>query len=224
MNKYRLLPSIMCVDWLNVKKDLDLISSKVEYFHWDIVDGNFAPDFTMGTSIIEAIRSNYINKGDYHLMVDEPSRLFSHLGFREGDRVTIHVECSKNLHRDVQRLRKLGLSPGVALSPATPLSSIEYITAEVDRVLILAVNPGYHSQPMIASAITKLRKLREFLSDLRALDVDICIDGNVNLETITEMYESGAREFVLGRSGLFGGDILNRFNGIVKILDDLVHD
>jgi len=168
------------------------------------VDGNFAPDFTMGSSIIQSIRGNYPNKGDYHLMVDEPSRLYSHLGFQEGDRVTIHVACCKNLHRDVQKLRALGLSPGVALSPATPLSTIEYIMSDIDRVLVLAVNPGYHSQPLISSSIKKLRIRKEVLSENEATNVQICIDGNVNTDTIPKMYFNGAREFVLGNSGFLG--------------------
>ena len=212
----------MCINWLDVKGELDLISDKISYFHWDVVDGNFAPDFTMGSSIINTIREQYPHKGDFHLMVDEPSRLFSSFNLQEGDRVCIHVECSKNLHRDISRLKDLGVSPGVALSPATPLSTLDYILDDVDRVLLLTVNPGFHSQPIVKQAITKIKKLSLILAETGSDSIKIVVDGHVNLKTIPEMYEKGAREFVLGKSGLFGKDTKKNLDHIIKLLKDLV--
>ncbi len=208
----------MCVDWINAKNDLDIISERVEYFHWDLVDGQFAPDFTMGTSIINTIREVYPNKGDFHLMIEEPSRLFSSFNFQEGDRVCIHVECCKNLHRDIKHLKEIGVSTGVALSPATPLSTLEYILDEIDRVLILTVNPGFHSQPLVKQAIIKIKNLTNLLEETAMYGISIVSDGNVNLKTIPEMYRGGSREFVLGKSGLFKGDIKYNFDKIVDLL------
>ena len=68
---FKLLPSIMCVNWLNAQFELSLIAPLVEYFHWDLVDGTFAPDFTMGSAIINTIREKYLHKGDYHLMIED---------------------------------------------------------------------------------------------------------------------------------------------------------
>lgn len=223
MNKYKLLPSIMCIDWLNAKKDLDLIADKISYFHWDIVDGSFAPDFTMGSSIINTIREQYPHKGDFHLMIDEPSRLFSSFNLQEGDRAYIHVECSKNLHRDIIRLKELGVSPGVALSPATPLSTLEYILDDVDRVLLLTVNPGFHSQPIVKQAINKIKKLSTILDETGSTSIKIVVDGHVNINTIPEMYEKGAREFVLGKSGLFGKNIKENLDLILNLMEKLVN-
>ena len=215
---FKLLPSIMCVNWLNAQFDLNLIAPLVDYFHWDLVDGNFAPDFTMGSSIIKIFREKYFHKGDYHLMIDEPSRLYNSFDFREGDRVCIHAECSKNLHRDIMRLKDLGLSPGVALSPATPLAMLDYILDEIDRVLILTVNPGFHSQPLVKQAITKIKHLSKILEESGQDRITITADGHVNLSTIPDLYKNGAREFVLGKSGLFKGDILSNFNEIIDLL------
>ena len=222
-NKYKLLPSIMCIDWLNAKKDLDLIANKISYFHWDIVDGSFAPDFTMGSSIINTIREQYPHKGDFHLMVDEPSRLFSSFNLQEGDRACIHVECTKNLHRDIIRLRELGVSPGVALSPATPLSTLDYILDDIDRVLLLTVNPGFHSQPIVKQAINKIKRLSTILDETGSTSIKIVVDGHVNINTIPEMYEKGAREFVLGKSGLFGKNIKENLDLILNLMEKLVN-
>ena len=159
----QLLPSIMCINWLNAESDLNKIAPHVDYFHWDLVDGTFAPDFTMGSSIINIFREKYKHKGDYHMMIDEPSRLFNSFNFKEGDRVCIHAECSKNLHRDIMKLKEKGLSTGIALSPATPLAMLDYILNEIDRVLILTVNPGFHSQPLVKQSIGKIKDLKELL-------------------------------------------------------------
>ena len=223
MDDFEILPSIMCINWLNAKGDLDLISKKINYFHWDLVDGCFAPDFTMGSSIINTIREEYPHKGDFHFMIDEPSRLFSSFNLQEGDRVCIHVECSKNLHRDIQKLKDLGVSPGVALSPATPLYALDYILEDIDRVLLLTVNPGFHSQPIVKQAIDKIKNLSSILKDTDSSTVSIVVDGHVNLKTIPEMYKRGAREFVLGKSGLFGEEIKKNLDLTIELLRNLVN-
>ena len=220
-NSFKLLPSIMCINWLDAQSDLNLIAPLVDYFHWDLVDGNFAPDFTMGSSIIKVFRETYLHKGDYHLMIEEPSRLYNSFDFREGDRVCIHAECSKNLHRDIMRLKDLGLSPGIALSPATPLAMLDYILDEIDRVLILTVHPGFHSQPLVKQAITKVKHLSKILEESGQDRITITADGHVNLKTIPDLYNNGAREFVLGKSGLFKGDIVTNFNHIVDLLNQI---
>ena len=221
MKSFKLLPSIMCVNWLNAESDLNKIAPYVEYFHWDLVDGYFAPDFTMGSSIINTLRKRYLNKGDYHLMIDEPSRLFNSFNFKKGDRVSIHAECSKNLLRDIQKLKEIGVSPGVALSPATPLSMLDYILDEIDRVLILTVNPGYHSQPLVKQAVDKIKNLKKILEELGQTNISIVVDGNVNLKTIPLMFKNGAREFVLGKSGLFEGNVTQNLDNITSLIHSL---
>ena len=208
----------MCINWLNAKSDLDLIAPFVDYFHWDLVDGAFAPDFTMGSSIINTFREEYLHKGDFHLMIEEPSRLYNSFFFREGDRVCIHAECSKNLNRDIIRLKELGVVPGVALSPATPLAMLDYILDEISSVLILTVNPGYHSQPLVKQSIKKIKHLYELLEESGNNHIGIIVDGNVNQTTIPDMYKNGAREFVLGKSGLFKGDITSNIRNINNLI------
>ena len=173
----------------------------------------------MGSSIINIFRDRFSNKGDF-LMIAEPSRLFNSFNFQKGDRVSIHAECSKNLY-DIQRLKEIGVSPGIALSPASPLSTLDYILDEIDRVLILTVNPGYHSQPLVKKSIGKIKNLKILLSESGYTNIDIVVDGNVNLRTIPNMYKNGAREFVLGRSGLFKGDISQNFSEIVSLINTL---
>ena len=103
----KLSASLMCVDWLNLKSQiLDLESNDIEYIHYDIVDGNYAPDFTMGTTIIDTVR-DFTNLPDhYHLMVEEPMRIFENFKLSKNEIFTIHQETSKNLHRDLINIKK----------------------------------------------------------------------------------------------------------------------
>ena len=206
-NGVALSASIMCVDWLNAGEQLIQIENNgIDYLHLDIIDGNFAPDFTMGSSIIDVFRENSTLPSDYHLMVEEPGRLFESFSISPNDNYTIHQESSRNLHRNLISIRSMGANVGVALSPATPLTSLEYIIEDIDLVLIMTVNPGYKGQPLVPQAIRKIRDLKKMIKDLE-LDIKISVDGNVNPYTIPEMISAGADILVLGSSSLFRKDI-----------------
>ena len=206
-NGVALSASIMCVDWLNAGEQLIQIENNgIDYLHLDIIDGNFAPDFTMGSSIIDVFRENSTLPSDYHLMVEEPGRLFESFSISPNDNYTIHQESSRNLHRNLISIRSMGANVGVALSPATPLTSLEYIIEDIDLVLIMTVNPGYKGQPLVPQAIRKIRDLKKMIKDLE-LDIKISVDGNVNPNTIPEMISAGADILVLGSSSLFRKDI-----------------
>jgi len=206
-NGVALSASIMCVDWLNAGEQLIQIENNgIDYLHLDIIDGNFAPDFTMGSSIIDVFRENSTLPSDYHLMVEEPGRLFESFSVSPNDNYTIHQESSRNLHRNLISIRSMGANVGVALSPATPLTSLEYIIEDIDLVLIMTVNPGYKGQPLVPQAIRKIRDLKKMIKDLE-LDIKISVDGNVNPNTIPEMVSAGADILVLGSSSLFRKDI-----------------
>ena len=206
-NGVALSASIMCVDWLNAGEQLIQIENNgIDYLHLDIIDGNFAPDFTMGSSIIDVFRENSTLPSDYHLMVEEPGRLFESFSVSPNDNYTIHQESSRNLHRNLISIRSMGANVGVALSPATPLTSLEYIIEDIDLVLIMTVNPGYKGQPLVPQAIRKIRDLKKMIKNLE-LDIKISVDGNVNPNTISEMVSAGADILVLGSSSLFRKDI-----------------
>ena len=206
-NGVALSASIMCVDWLHAGEQLIQIENNgIDYIHLDIIDGNFAPDFTMGSSIIDVFRENSTLPSDYHLMVEEPGRMFESFSISPNDNYTIHQESSRNLHRNLISIRSMGANVGVALSPATPLTSLEYIIEDIDLVLIMTVNPGYKGQPLVPQAIRKIRDLKKMLKELE-LDIKISVDGNVNPNTIPDMVSAGADILVLGSSSLFRKDI-----------------
>jgi ribulose-phosphate 3-epimerase len=202
-NELLISASAMCFDWKNVGNQLiELIDNQIDYLHFDFIDGVFAPDFGLGTSIVNSIRDEVLIPADYHLMVENPSRIFDTLLLKEGDLVTIHQEASKNLHRDLISLRKLGVQVGVAINPGTHINSLDYVLEELDHILIMTVNPGFKGQPLVKQSINKISDLKLKLNALQ-LSPRIGVDGNVNLQTAPEMIKNGANLLVGGSSGLF---------------------
>lgn len=199
--------SIMCINWLNAGQDLNALEqNKIDYLHWDIIDGSFAPDFTMGSSIINTFREKSKIASDYHLMVEEPSRIFDMLHVGPKDIVTIHQECSRNLHRDLMTLRRRGCRVGVAICPATPLETLEYVIEDTDVILVMTVNPGFKGQKLVAQTLRKIERLKNLIQNLK-LETKIEVDGNVCPQYIPEMVSVGADILVGGSSGLFRKDI-----------------
>jgi len=198
--------SLMCVDWLNAKEQINILNKeKIDLLHIDVIDGRYAPDFTMGTSIINCFRDIFEGPFDYHLMVEEPSRIFETFDIRQGDSFCIHQECCRNLHRDLITLRNLGAKVGVALSPATPISVLDYILEDIDYVLVMTVNPGFKGQSLVPQAIDKVKDLKDLILQ-RKLDVKISVDGNVSLDNIPKMVANGGDILVSGSSGMFKED------------------
>ncbi len=205
--KVEISASIMCIDWMHVAKQIDeLVLEDINYLHFDVIDGHFAPDFTMGSSIINKIRSYCKIRSDYHLMIEEPKDLFDAFDVNFADIVTIHQECCRNLHRDVISLRNKGVKVGVALAPATPLASLDYIIEDLDVILILTVDPGFMGQKMVPITLKKIEDARNLI-DKSNYDIKISVDGNVNYENIPQMVKNGADILVGGSSGLFRNDI-----------------
>ena len=202
-NDVLIAASAMCFDWKKLGEQLDeLLVNDIDYLHFDLIDGVFAPDFGMGTSIINSIRENVTIPAEYHLMVENPSRIFETLTIQRDDIVTIHQEACKNLHRDLITLKKLGAKVGVALNPGTHINTLDYILEDLDHILIMTVNPGFKGQKLVEKSIEKISDARTQIEKY-GLKLSLGVDGNVNESTIPRMVSNGANYLVGGSSGLF---------------------
>lgn len=198
--------SLMCIDWINVGEQLvDLEKNNIDFIHYDIIDGNFAPDFTMGSSIVNLIQEKTNIKSDFHLMVDEPSRVFDAFNVPNDSYFTIHQEACRNLYRDLIYVKQNISNVGVALSPATSIETLEYVIEEVDNVLLMTVSPGFMGQKLVPQVLKKIEQVKSLRENYN-LKFKITVDGNVNLENIPNMVSAGADNLVLGSSGLFRKD------------------
>lgn len=195
--------SLMCVDFANIRDSIRALeAANIEYLHIDIMDGSFVPNFTLGPDFVRNIRSMTDIPCDIHLMVWEPERHIAAFAPRKGDIVSVHAESTVHLQRTLQLIRDTGADVAVALNPATPLYSLDYVVDDLDAVLVMTVNPGYAGQKLVPAALQKIGETREYLKG-RGSKALIEVDGNVSVENAVKMRALGADIFVAGSSSLF---------------------
>ncbi len=179
-----------------------------DWIHVDVMDGCFVPNITMGPLVVEAVRRSTALTIDVHLMIDSPERYIKDFADAGADYIAVHQEACTHLHRTIQLIREHGAKPGVALNPATPLESLQWIMEDLDFVLIMSVNPGFGGQQFIPSALDKVAQLRTIIRE-RELSTLIQIDGGVNAGTISRISAAGVDVFVAG-SAIFGSEDYER--------------
>ena len=191
-------PSILSADFSRLGEAVKLAEDAgADLIHVDIMDGHFVPNLTLGPGLVAAIRRETRLPIDVHLMVENP-RAFVPLFHEAGaDWISIHVEATAHLHKDLTMIRDLGRRAGVALNPATPLESIDEVLTELDFVLIMSVNPGWGGQSFIPSCLDKIRRLRDRIRAAR-LAVPIEVDGGIKLDNVADILRAGMEIVVAG--------------------------
>ena len=201
----KLLPSVLSADFANLERDLACIKEAgVTQVHVDVMDGNFVPSISLGFPVIRSMRKVSDLFFDVHLMVEEPGRYLEETKAAGADRIGVHAEACRHLHRTLQQIRALGCETCVVLNPATSLTALDYVLEDVDVVLLMTVNPGFGGQAYIPAMTEKIRQLCRMI-DERGLDVKIEIDGGVKLSNAKELIEAGA-EYLVAGSSVFNGE------------------
>lgn len=200
----KISPSIMCADFKHLEENIKLLEKAgVEYLHFDIMDGSFVPNFTMGPDLLKAVREITNIPFDIHLMVKHPENHLQLFGIRPGDIVSVHQESTIHLQRTLQKIRDLNAHPAVALNPATSIYNIEDVLEDLDVVLIMTVNPGFAAQKLVPATLRKIENMRALLDQNGYNHIQIEVDGNVSYENAKKMRKAGADIFVAGTSSLF---------------------
>ncbi|HWG33382.1 MAG TPA: ribulose-phosphate 3-epimerase [Gemmatimonadaceae bacterium] len=196
----RIAPSILSADFACLRDEIDMcIQGGADWIHVDVMDGQFVPNLTFGTKVIDAVRRCTDLPIDVHLMVIHPESYFEDFARAGATGLTIHAEATVHLQRHLSHIRSLGCRAGVAINPATSLDSVREVTDDIDLLLVMTVNPGFGGQAFIPASIDKIRRARRLLDESRS-DADLEVDGGVARDTILQCRRAGADTFVAGNA------------------------
>ncbi len=188
--------SILNADLLNLRKEIDKVST-ADWLHLDVMDGHFVPNLTFGPMFVPAIKQISNIPIEVHLMVENPEKFLDLYAQTGCQRIIIHAETSKHLHRLVQQIKEYQFEVGVALNPATSLDCLEYILESLDVVLIMTVNPGFGGQSLIVQTLSKIKKLQQMITELDC-NCKIAVDGGVNWDNYRNLVKAGANQLITG--------------------------
>lgn len=198
-------PSVLSADFLNLGRQLrELEQGGADYVHFDVMDGVFVPNISIGLPVLQATRAGTRLPIDVHLMIVEPDKWVDAFVDAGADAITFHAEATPHVHRVVQAIKGRGIDAGVVINPATPLGSIEEIIPDVDQVLLMTVNPGFGGQSFIEHSIAKIERLREMIIAVNP-ECRLQVDGGINASNIRRVVEAGATSIVAG-SATFAAD------------------
>ncbi len=214
----RLAPSILSADFSRIGESVQMLEETgADWIHIDVMDGHFVPNLTLGPQAVASLKKRTRLPFDVHLMVDNPGffiPLFQEAG---ADWISIHVEASHHLHRDIRLIKELGRKAGIALNPATPIHLLSDILKELDYILLMSVNPGFGGQRFVDSTHQKIRQLKNWLSDQK-LSIPIEVDGGINPDNAGGLIQDGADILVVGAAIFAAPDprrVISRLKEIV---------
>lgn len=204
--KAEFAPSLMCMDFLNIKEQMSVLNERIDMYHCDIMDGHFCKNITLSPDLIRTFGKLTKLPMDVHLMTTNPTDWIETVAKAGATYISPHAETiNTDAFRVMNLIESLGCKKGVVLNPATPLDWIKHYLNRIDMLTIMTVDVGFAGQPFIEEMLDKIREAKE-LREKYGYTYKIQIDGSCNVRTFKRLREAGADVFVVGSSGLFGND------------------
>lgn len=204
--KTLIAPSLMCMNLMEIKEQLNFLENRIHFHHVDIMDGHFVPNITLSPFFIEQIRAQTRVAIDAHLMTETPGDFIQSCARAGADYISMHVETLSAVgYRNIKMIRDLGKKPGLVFNPETNVDSAKHYLHLVEIVTIMTVDPGFAGQPFIPEMLPKIEELADIKKRL-GLGLHIQIDGSCNKKTYERLIKAGSEVLVVGSSGLFGLD------------------
>lgn len=199
-----IVPSVLPADYARLGEICrDLEKAGADRLQWDVMDGRFVPNLTIGPQVVADARRWVDLPFEAHLMVEEPSpELLRRFVIEAGcELIIVHVEACRHLHRTLGTIAELGAKPAIALNPATPAVVVGPVLDLVDLVLVMTVNPGFGGQAYIATMEPKVAEVRAMVR-AAGREIDVEVDGGISPATVEAAARAGANALVAG-SALF---------------------
>jgi len=200
--RIQIAPSILPADLARLGEEVEALEAAgCDRIQWDIMDGQFVPNITVGPDVVAAARRHTSLPFEAHLMTLTPELLATEFVQAGCERLIVHAESVTHLHRSLDLIRAVGATAGVALAPATPAIAVRHVLDLVDLVLVMTVNPGFGGQDYLASMEPKVAEVRGMVQ-ASGFAIDVEVDGGISAKTVGGVAAAGANVLVAG-SALF---------------------
>ncbi len=198
----QIAPSILSANFAKLAEEIYKVEEGgADLLHVDVMDGHFVPNITIGAPVVKSLKKVTRIPLDVHLMIEKPENFIEDFQQAGTQILTVHQEVSHHLHRIIQAIKERGMKAGVAINPSTPINVLDCILPEVDQVVVMSVNPGFGGQKFIPYAISKIKALRNLITQ-SGLKTNILVDGGIKPDNCLSVVKAGADIIVLG-SGIF---------------------
>lgn len=198
--------SLMCMDLLKIKEQIEILNPYVDGFHVDIMDGHFCKNITLSPIFLSACACVAQKPLDVHLMTTDPNDWIDLCAEAGARMISPHAETiNTDCFRTLRRIRDAGCEVGITLNPATPLSYCKHYLEQIDVLTLMTIDVGFAGQPFIDGMLEKISEAVQ-LRQINGWHYKIMIDGSCNRRTYKKLYQAGAEIFILGASALFKVD------------------